>query len=117
MKDKKILIVDDSKSMVEILRDMLSRAGYKNIVTAQSGDEALEITKKESPALVLLDIIMAGTNGMDVLLEIGRSTPVIVLSAIGQDDIIAQAKNLGAVDYLVKPINEADLVRFVEKYK
>ena len=103
--------------MVEIVRDMLSRAGYKNIITAHSGDEAIEMVKKESPSLILLDIIMAGKNGMDVLREIGRNTPVIMLSAIVQDDIIAQAKKLGAVDYLVKPVSEADLVRFVEKYK
>ncbi len=116
MKDKKILIVDDSKSMVEILRDMLGRAGYHNISTANNGIEALQVIEKEQPALVLLDIIMSGKNGMDVLMEIGRTTPVIVISAVGQDDIIAQAKKLGAADYLVKPINESDLIHFIEKY-
>lgn len=102
--------------MVEILRDMLSRGGYTNILSANNGNDAIEMVKKESPALVILDIIMAGKNGMDVLLEIGRTTSVIVISAVGQDDIIAQARKLGAVDYLVKPVDEAELLRFVEKY-
>lgn len=116
MKDKKILIVDDSRSMQGILRDMLEKEGYTNILTASSGDEALEAVQKEVPAIVFLDIIMAGKNGMDVLRVIGKTTPVVVISAVGQDAIIDEAKKLGAVDYLVKPINATDLIRIVAQY-
>jgi len=116
MKDIKILIIDDSKSMLEIFSDMLSRGGYSHVLVANGGDEGIAIAKKESPSIVLLDIIMAGKNGMDVLTEIGRTTKVIIISAIGQDNMIEQAKKLGAVDYLVKPVEESDLVRMLEKY-
>ncbi len=116
MKDKKILIVDDSRSMQSILRDMLEKDGYTNIFVASSGSEAVDIAKRETPALILLDIIMAGTNGMEVLRTLGQTLPIIVVSAIGQDPIIAEAKKLGAVDYLVKPVSAGELARQVQKH-
>ena len=110
MKEKNILIVDDSKTMCGILENILNEAGYTNITAVYSGADAIAAYKKNAPDLVLLDIIMPETNGMEVLREIGGDKKVIVLSAIGQESIIAEAKALGAIDYLVKPIERKEML-------
>ncbi len=114
--DKKILIVDDSGSMRGMLMDLLEKAGYLNVSSAINGEEALALYNKEHHDLIILDIIMPGKSGIDVLREIGSTCKVLVLSAIGQDTIIEEAKKLGALDYLVKPIEEADVLAKVARY-
>jgi two-component system, chemotaxis family, chemotaxis protein CheY len=116
MKEHKILLVDDSHSMQEIVASMIEEAGYQNIRKAESGDEALTLLQLWSPDLVILDIIMEGTNGMDVLTKIGKTTKVVIVSAIGQDPIIAQARSLGAIDYLVKPVTQEDITHMLHKH-
>lgn len=99
----KILIVDDSQFMRKILKDILSPEGYE-VLEAGNGKEALEKFEAEKPDLVLLDIIMPELDGIGVLQKIGRGTKVIVISAVGQDKMVDEAKRLGALDYIVKPI-------------
>lgn len=113
MKDDKILIVDDSRSMCAILEDMLRNGGYNRITSVHNGDDALVEYERLKPALVLLDIIMPGQNGMDVLKELGGKTKVIILSAVGQDSIVKEAKKFGAKDYLVKPLEASEVLRKV----
>jgi len=101
---KKILIVDDEKTVTEALQMKLAPEGY-DVVLAPDGREALTLMEKESFDLVLLDIIMPNMDGFDVLAEMKEKkimTPVIVLSNLGQDEDISRAKALGAVDFLVK---------------
>ncbi len=116
MKEHKILLVDDSSSMQEIVAAMVKEAGYAHVRVAQSGDEAITLINLWNPDLVILDIIMEGTNGMEVLAQIGKATKVIIVSAIGQDPIIAQAHALGAVDYLVKPVTSEEIARVLKKH-
>lgn len=111
MDNKKILIVDDSRTMCGILKDILCDAGFKDVLEAQSGEEALALYKEEHPDLVLLDIIMPELNGMDVLKEIGTDAKVIILSAVGQESVIAQAKELGALDYIIKPVEKEEVLK------
>lgn len=110
----KILVVEDDKFLRRVYESKLAKEGF-TVVAAQDGDEGFEALKRERPALVLLDLVMARKTGFDVLQSIkddpDRSLskiPVIVLSNLGQESDIARAKELGASEYLVKsntPIN------------
>ena len=136
---KKILIVDDSPSMRMVLRYILeqkqkpkAKANAKQkpkqtriekdykFFEADSEEKALIQFKKESPDLVLLDIVMPGGDevGLTVLKKIRAINPkqaVIMISAIGQDQTIAECKKLGATDFLVKPFDDPEVLKVVEK--
>ena len=102
----KILLADDSAFMRKVLMDILTEAGFSDFLEAENGNQALELIEKEKPDLVLLDIIMPELEGIGVLSklkELGNTTKVIVVSAVGQDAMIEEAKNLGAFGYVVKP--------------
>ena len=116
---KKILIADDSLFMRMTLKDNLPK-DYE-IVEADSGAKALELFEKEKPDLVLLDIVMpAGEDeGVRVLQQIMQSSPeaqVVMITAVGQEAIIDQCKKLGAKDYIVKPFDEKQVTKTVERY-
>lgn len=111
MPNKKILVVDDSGSMRVILSEMLNEAGFKDVRTAVNGEDAVFIAKVYHPDLILLDIIMPGINGMDALKLLGKITKVIIISAVGQDSVMAEAKELGAIDYITKPLNKDDVIK------
>ena len=116
---KKILVVDDSLFMRKVLKDVLAK-GYE-IVEADSGAEALEQFKKETPDLVLLDIIMPegeeeGLRVLQTIMKTNSKTKVIMITAVGQDSMIKVCKKLGAKDYIVKPFDEKLVVETVEKH-
>lgn len=116
---KKILIVDDSLFMRMTLKSNLIKE-YE-IVEADSGVEALKQFEKEKPDLVLLDIVMpqGEAEGVRVLEEIMKNDPqaqVVMITAVGQEAIIEECKNLGAKDYIVKPFDEKLVNETVEKY-
>ena len=114
--DKKILIVDDSAFMRKVLRDIFESAGYTNFIEASNGREAIEKWKNEQPYFMFLDVIMPEMNGMDVLREIGKEAKVIIFSAVGQKDMIDEAKTLGAIDYVVKPFDRDQVLEKAQKY-
>lgn len=112
---KKILIIDDEPSIRNLIADFLKSESYQ-VFTAADGTVAIPIVLKENPALVFLDLNLAGTNGLDVLKQIKAKSPqtcVIMLSG-GQDEEIAKkAIELGAFDYLTKPISLRKLLNEV----
>ena len=117
---KKILIADDSLFMRQILKNTLSGEKEYEIVEADSGAKTLEQFKKEKPDLTLLDIIMpeGEEEGLRVLETLKKGDPqtrVIMITAVGQDAIIKKCKKLGATDYIVKPFDEKQVVKTVEK--
>jgi two-component system chemotaxis response regulator CheY len=116
MLDKKILIVDDSPVMRKILRDTLEGAGYMNLIEATNGQEAMDIFATEKPDLMFLDIIMPDVSGMDVLREIGKGAKVVVVSAVGQNAMIDTAKKLGAMDYIIKPFDQDQVLAKTARY-
>ncbi|HSX33784.1 MAG TPA: response regulator [Candidatus Saccharimonadales bacterium] len=104
----KILIVDDSAFMRTILKNLVPQTkwGSAAVLEAANGDEAITLCQTEKPDLVLLDIVMPGKDGIAVLQEIGFTAPsVVMVSSMGQDTVIEQAKSLGAKDYIVKPFD------------
>lgn len=110
----KILIVDDSQFMRKVLQDILKPEGYE-LIEAQDGKEALEKFEQEKPDLVLLDIIMPEVDGLAVLKEIGQKAKVVVISAVGQEKMIEEAKACGARDYLVKPFENNKVLEVVRR--
>lgn len=115
-KSQKILIVDDSAFMRKVLCDIFESAGYSHFIEAGNGHEALEKYKNEKPDYIFLDMIMPEYNGMDVLREIGKQAKIIVVSAVGQQEMINEARALGALDYVVKPFDRDQVLEKVEQH-
>ncbi len=109
LKASDILIVDDNKTNCEVLERRLSMSGLK-CRTAYDGESALDEVKKKTPDLILLDVILPDINGLELLKRFRskhsvESLPVIMVSAFDDVDSIAKCIQLGAQDYLPKPIN------------
>ena len=107
---KRILVVDDDPHALRYIRDVLSKSGYDPIVTGEPEDVDSLIAKDE-PHLVLLDMMLPGVDGIDLMRNILEKTalPVIFLSAYGQENVIAKAFDTGAADYVVKPFSPTEL--------
>ena len=106
----RILAVDDDPNDLRYVRDTLSKAGYDPIVTGEPED-VLRLVENEKPELVLLDLMLPGTDGIDLMKEIlaVADVPIIFLSAYGREELIARAFDTGAADYVVKPFSETEL--------
>ena len=107
----RILAVDDDPQALRYVRDTLMRSGFEPMVTADPG-EALRLVEEYKPHLVLLDLVLPGTDGIDLMKDIAetRDVPVIFLSAYGQDKLVARAFDMGAADYVVKPFSPTELL-------
>ena len=106
-----VLVVDDDPRMLRSVRDTLSNAGFRPVVTADPG-EALLLMAEERPGLVLLDLVLPECDGVELmgdLLAVSR-VPVVFLSVYGRDEVIARALEEGATDYIVKPFSPTELV-------
>ena len=106
----RILVVDDDPQALKYVRDTLMRSDYEPMVTADP-EEALRLVREEKPHLVLLDMVLPGVDGIDLMTNIAEMTdvPVIFLSAYGQDQLVARAFDMGAADYVVKPFSPTEL--------
>lgn len=103
---KKILIIEDDKFLRELISQKLAKEGYE-IFDAVDGEKGVKSVKDVKPDLVLLDLILPGIDGFEVLSRIKADNevsqiPVIVLSNLGQKDDIDRGLKMGAVDYLIK---------------
>ena len=107
----RVLAVDDDPQALRYVRDALAKAGYLPIVT---GDpvEVPRLMEEERPHLVLLDLMLPGSDGIELMRSILRSAdvPVIFVSVYGQEEVIARAFDMGAADYVVKPFSPTELV-------
>jgi len=115
----KVMIVDDEPEVVRLLEVILNRAGYR-IIKAYSGKEALDLLNRETPDLMLLDVMMPGMSGIEVM-ETMRSThdalnlpPVIFLTAKGGMEAMIEGLQAGAYKYLVKPTSREKLMEIVK---
>ena len=107
----RVLCVDDDPQTLRYVRDALTRAGYAPIVTGDP-EEVPRLMAEQAPHLVLLDLVLPGSDGIELMQSIRETAdvPVIFLSAYGQDEVVARAFDLGAADYVVKPFSPTELV-------
>lgn len=110
-----ILVVDDDRLVLATLTHGLAQAGYR-IIDADNGDDAILLARQHKPDLALLDIRMEGKSGFDVAAYLREycQIPFMFLSAFSDDATVAQVKALGAVAYLVKPLDIRQIVPAVE---
>lgn len=116
--EKRILIVDDD-AMSRRMAEMILKKTIHEIITADSGDKCIDILKKESVDLLLLDVEMPGKGGMETLREVRKiegleELPVIFLTGTSDDEKMEEAKRLGAIGFAIKPLRPADLLARVE---
>ncbi|CAK0758900.1 Protein PilH [Gammaproteobacteria bacterium] len=109
-----ILIVDDSPTEVYALEKMLQKHGYRTS-SAGNGADAIAFTRKEHPDVVLMDIVMPGMSGFQATRQLNKdpattAIPIIVVTTKSQEADKVWALRQGARDYLIKPVNESELV-------
>ena len=118
MQKKNILVVEDEAPIQELLRFNLERQNYA-VQSAFSGEEALELVQKDPPDLILLDIMLPGTDGLEVCKQLKAdpstaSVPIIILSALSEEADVVAGLELGADDYVAKPFSPRVLLARVK---
>lgn len=111
MQDKKLLIVDDQYGIRVLLYEVFGKEGYQTLQAA-NGKQALDIVKKDSPDLVILDMKIPGMDGLEILKEIKKMNTdikVIMMTAYGELDMIKEATELGAITHFTKPFDIDEL--------
>jgi sulfite reductase subunit B len=117
MQKNSVLIVDDEAIVRESIRDWLKDAGYP-VATAESGEEALELIEKQDFGVMVLDIRMPGKTGIAVLKEVKAQRPwikSIIITAYPSSETVGEAKKLGAIDYLIKPVAPENLEKLIRE--
>jgi twitching motility two-component system response regulator PilH len=115
-----ILVVDDSKTELYHLSDILGKRGYR-VRTAENGEEAMRRLGEETPDLILMDVVMPGQNGFQLTRAITRdprfaSVPVIMCTSKNQETDKVWGMRQGARDYIVKPVNAEELVAKIKAF-
>ena len=111
----KIVIIEDDPGIRTVLRLALKGAGFTDVIAEERGDNGLKIVLRERPALVIIDLMLPGMDGLAVCREIRRTpavaaTPIVMLSAKSTEEDIVRGLELGADDYVTKPFSKAVLI-------
>ncbi|MFN9745480.1 MAG: PleD family two-component system response regulator [Betaproteobacteria bacterium] len=117
---QKILVVDDSKTELFHLSDILGKRGY-SVRTAENGEEALRRLEEDKPQLILMDVVMPGQNGFQLTRSITRDprfsdVPVIMCTSKNQETDKVWGMRQGARDYIVKPVNPDELIAKIKAF-
>ncbi len=117
---RKILLVDDSKTELHYLSDLLGKRGY-TVRTAENGEEAMRRLGEDKPDLILMDVVMPGQNGFQLTRAITRdprfaNVPVIMCTSKSQETDKVWGMRQGARDYIVKPVNADELVAKIHAF-
>jgi twitching motility two-component system response regulator PilH len=117
---KNILLVDDSKTELHFLSDLLSKRGF-GVRTAENGEEAMRRLGEEKPDLILMDVVMPGQNGFQLTRAITRdprfvNVPVIMCTSKNQETDKVWGMRQGARDYIVKPVDADELVAKIKAF-
>jgi two-component system chemotaxis response regulator CheY len=116
-----ILIVDDSKFMRKMLSDILTENGHHIVGEAENAKEAIEFYSRLKPDLVTLDIIMPEVEGVDAIsalkdmINIDPQAKVVMVSAMGQEQVVEECMQAGAKDFIVKPFQPSNVAEVVRK--
>jgi response regulator NasT len=108
----RILVAEDETIIRLDLKDLLERAGFEVCAEARDGEEAVELARSELPDLALMDVKMPRLDGIEAARRIldERPIPIVMLTAYGQQELVARAAEAGVFGYLVKPFREQDLL-------
>ncbi|MBI3383500.1 response regulator [Aquabacterium sp.] len=117
---QKILLVDDSKTELHVLSELLTKKGYQ-VRTAENGEEAMRRLQEDKPDLILMDVVMPGQNGFQLTRAITRdpafaSVPVIICTSKNQETDRVWGMRQGARDYVVKPVNPEELLSKIKAF-
>ena len=117
---QKILLVDDSKTELHVLSELLTRKGYQ-VRTAENGEEAMRRLQEDKPDLILMDVVMPGQNGFQLTRAITRDpayadVPVIICTSKNQETDRVWGMRQGARDYVVKPVNPDELLSKIKAF-
>lgn len=116
-----ILIVDDALFMRKILSDILSEEGHKIVGEAENAKEAIELYKKLKPDIVTMDIIMPEIDGINALkaikqiLKSDKDAKIVIVSAMGQQDMVVESIQAGAKDFVVKPFQRSRITESIAR--
>ena len=117
----KIMIVDDEPTVINVVCKHLKDAGCQNLITTTDSTRALEIIKREQPDVILLDIMMPHISGLELLESMRsddrlRDIPVLILTVASDANTRQQALELGAADFLTKPVERNELLKAVASF-
>jgi DNA-binding response OmpR family regulator len=113
---QKVLAIDDDSAMTELLTLLLKSHGFK-VLTANTGEDGVAMIRKDSPDVIILDLMMPGMDGGQVCTQIRTfsTVPILVFSALDSPGLVASVLDAGADDFLVKPIASGVLIAHLNK--
>lgn len=116
----KILCIEDNRQTQRMLTLLLAKAGFE-VITADDGPQGIEKARAWRPALILVDMMMPGMSGAEVIRRlrtdpVNKDVPMLILSAYEDAALIEEAQNAGADDYLLKTLSPTQLIRMIEDY-
>jgi two-component system chemotaxis response regulator CheY len=115
---KRVLVVDDALFMRNMIKDIFASGGFEVIGEAANGQEAVEKYNELHPDLVTMDIVMPFKSGIEAVREIlktDKKAVVVMCSALGQESLVMEAIEAGALDFIVKPFRAEDVLAVVKK--
>src|SRR6202022_4291910 len=115
----RVLVAEDDLIMLKTIEVRLKKDGY-DVITSQDGRDALKKFEELSPDLIITDIMMPYLSGLEIVGAVkkkgGKETPIIVLSTMGQENVVLEAFKLGADDFITKPFSPKELSMRVQRY-
>ncbi len=115
---KTVLIVDDIAFVRKTLSEILTQAQYQIVGEAADGNEAVNLYLKLRPDIVTMDVVMPQMSGIDAtrkIIKADKNAKVIIISAMGQENLVMEAINVGAKDYILKPFSTEDVLKTIER--
>ncbi len=114
----RVLIADDARFMRQLIRDIIEPVGYEVVGEAEDGRAVVEAYKQHNPDLVTMDVVMPKCSGIDAVKEILKINPtakIAMVSALGQEQLVAEALEAGASEYIVKPFKPDAVLETLRK--
>lgn len=115
---KTVMIVDDVAFVRKTLADILKNANYQVVGEAADGAEAIKLFRELRPDLVTMDIVMPKMSGIEAtrtILKLDKNAVVVIISAMGQENLVMEAIHVGAKDYILKPFTSTEVIKTVER--